>query len=168
MLNNRKFWYGGYGLIDVKCHPEPSEAGSPCASVPSAHLVSPQGEDYACQPIPSPRSPPWGPKLLMDAFHDPESRKPIACEILQQLPKKMTAAVDLDKAEVREAWGIYFPEGLDWLRIWIVLLVAFSLPSLLFDILWGVLRHDISGCFGVACWWMAGVAIATGIMGTRA
>lgn len=80
----------------------------------------------------------------------------------------MTAAVDLDKAEVREAWGIYFPEGLDWLRIWIVLLVAFSLPSLLFDILWGVLRYDISGCFGVACWWMAGVAIATGIMGTRA
>ncbi|KAL3468675.1 hypothetical protein BJX99DRAFT_252544 [Aspergillus californicus] len=161
-----KFWYGGHGLIDVRCHPELCESGKHCACIPPAHLVAPQGKDYVCQPIPSQRSPPWGPNIMMNCFKDPDSRKSQADTILQQLPKKMTTEADLDQAEMIEAWGIFFREDWDWKRIWVVLGIAFFPPSLLFGILWGILRQDTQGAFGVASWWMTGATIAVGIVGT--
>ena len=102
----------------------------------------------------------------MDFFKDPDSRKPRANTILQQLPKKITTEVDLDRAEMIEAWGIFFREDWDWMRIWVVLGIALFPPSLLFGILWGILRQDIQGAFGVASWWMAGATIAVGIIAT--
>lgn len=102
----------------------------------------------------------------MNFFKDPDSRIPGADWILQQLPKKIGAELDSDEAEMLQAWGIFYREDWDWMRIWVVLGVAFFPPSLLFGILWGILRQDIQGAFGVASWWMAGATIAVGIVGT--
>jgi hypothetical protein len=103
---------------------------------------------------------------MMDFFKYPDSRIAGADWILQQLPKKIGAGLDPNRADMSQAWGIFYREDWDWMRIWIVLGVAFFPPSLLFGILWGILRQDIQGAFGVASWWMAGATIAIGIVGT--
>ena len=64
------------------------------------------------------------------------------------------------------AWGIYFKEDWNWPKVWWLLRLGFFLPSILFGILWGILRKDIQGAFGVASLWMAGSAILIGIVGT--
>ena len=46
----------------------------------------------------------------MELFKDPDSRKPRADSILQQFPKRMNLELDLDEAEMNEAWGIYYRE----------------------------------------------------------
>ncbi|CAI7567912.1 unnamed protein product [Penicillium discolor] len=160
------FGYGGHGLIDVRCHPEPCERGQSCACIPPVDRVFPQGDDYMCQPIPSKLSPPFGPRLMMELFKDPDSRKPHADFILRQLPKKVDTELDLNEVEMMEAWGIFYREDWDWTRIWVVLGLAFFPPSLLFGVLWGIMRQDIQGAFGVASWWMASATIAVGIVGT--
>lgn len=119
-----------------------------------------------CQPIPSKLSPPFGPRLMMELFKDPDSRRPHADFILRQLPKKVDTELDLDEVEMMDAWGIFYREDWDWTRIWVVLGLAFFPPSLLFGILWGIMRQDIQGAFGVASWWMASATIAVGIIGT--
>ncbi|CAG8276302.1 unnamed protein product [Penicillium salamii] len=161
-----KFGYGGHGLVDARCHPELCEHGKPCACIPPTARVFPQSEEYSCQPIPSKLSPPYGPRLMMDFFKDPNSRKPHADSILQQLPKRISTELDLDEAEMMDAWGIFYREDWDWMRIWTVLGVAFFTPSVLFGILWGIMKQDIQGAFGVASWWMTGATIAVGIVGT--
>ncbi|KAL3962979.1 hypothetical protein ACCO45_004502 [Purpureocillium lilacinum] len=69
-------------------------------------------------------------------------------------------------SEVVEAWGIYYQEDWDWAKIWWILGAGFFPPSLLFGILWGILKQDIQGAFGVASWWMAGATVVVGIAGT--
>ena len=101
-----------------------------------------------CQPIPSKLSPPFGPRLMMELFKDPDSRRPHADFILRQLPKKVDTELDLNEVEMMDAWGIFYREDWDWTRIWVVLGLAFFLPSLLFGILWGIMRQDIQGAFG--------------------
>lgn len=58
------------------------------------------------------------------------------------------------------------PETDMWTKIWWILGIGFFPPSLLFAILWGILKQDIQGVFGVASWWMAGATIVVGIVGT--
>jgi hypothetical protein len=103
---------------------------------------------------------------MMDLFKDPEGMKSNVDIILQQLPKKMNGELNSVGAEMMEAWGIFFRDDWNWTRIWVVLGVAFFPPSLLFGILWGIIRQDIQGAFGVASWWMTGATIAIGIIGS--
>ena len=103
---------------------------------------------------------------MMDFFNDPNSRAPGSDLVMQQLPKKIDSELTSDGIEVMTAWGIFYRESLDWKRIWTALGLAFFLPSLLYGILWGILRKDIQGAFGVAAWWMTGATIVVGMMGT--
>jgi hypothetical protein len=161
----KQFGYTGPGIIDVRCHPDPCDP-SKCCCIPPADRVFPQGQDYAYQPIPSELFPPIGPNLMMQLFEDPSSLNPCADSFLQRLPKKMSGELDSNGMKMIVAWGICYREDWDWMRIWVALGVAFFPPSLLFGILWGIMRHDIQGAFGVASWWMTGATIAVGIVGT--
>jgi hypothetical protein len=67
---------------------------------------------------------------MMDFFRDPDSRKAGTDWILQQLQKKIGAELASDRADMSQAWGIFYREDWDWMRIWIVLGVAFLPPSL--------------------------------------
>ncbi|KAB8207929.1 hypothetical protein BDV34DRAFT_191377 [Aspergillus parasiticus] len=161
-----RFIYAGNSYIDVRCHGEICTPNNPCACIPPPNLVPPLGTSYQCHPIPPRQSPPVGPELMMDFFNDPNGRAPGSDLVIQQLPKKMDSELTSDGIEVMTAWGIFYRESLDWKRIWVALGLAFFLPSLLYGILWGILRKDIQGAFGVAAWWMTGATIVVGMMGT--
>jgi hypothetical protein len=103
---------------------------------------------------------------MMDFFTDPENINPNCTLVIEQLPKRTCGELQSPSLELREAWGIYFKEDWDWVRIWWILALGFFPPSLLFGILWGILKGDIQGAFGVASWWMAGATILIGIVGT--
>ncbi|KAJ5389236.1 uncharacterized protein N7496_000304 [Penicillium cataractarum] len=161
-----KFLYAGTNYIDIRCHHEICIPGQPCACIPPPSLVPPHGSTYQCRPIPSKHSPPVGPRLMMDFFADPDSRAPGSDLVMQQLPKKLDTERTSDGLEVTEAWGIFYREEWNWKRIWGVLVFGFFPPSLLFGVLWGILRKDVQGAFGVASWWMAGATILLGSFAT--
>ncbi|SPJ89725.1 uncharacterized protein FTOL_13086 [Fusarium torulosum] len=163
-----KFAYGGRRLIDVRCHNEICIQGQPCACLPPTNLVKPLGSDYECSPIPSKLSPPIGPRLMMDLFNKPEDIEPNSELVLRQLPKWLGGKLPSQCVETKEAWGIYYKEDWDWTKVWWILGLGFFPPSLLFGILWGILKQDIQGAFGVASWWMTGATIVLGIVGTNA
>jgi hypothetical protein len=102
---------------------------------------------------------------MMDFFTDPDGIDLNATLVIKQLPKRACGELCSKSSELREAWGIYYKEGWDWTKIWWVLAIGFFLLSLLFGILWGVLKKDIQGAFAVASWWMAGATILVGITG---
>lgn len=102
----------------------------------------------------------------MDFFTNPDDIESDMAVVLRQLPKWTCGDLQSQYAEVKEAWGIYYKEGWDWKTIWWILGIGFFPPSLLFGILWGILKQDIQGAFGVASWWMAGATIVVGIVGT--
>lgn len=116
--------------------------------------------------MPPKLSPPIGPRLLMDFFTYPEDIERNATLVTDQLPKKISGELLSQTSDLKEAWGILFKEGLDWVKIWWVLAIGFFPPSLLFGILWGILKRDVQGAFGVASWWMTGATILIGIVGT--
>ncbi|KFG83029.1 hypothetical protein MANI_117229 [Metarhizium anisopliae] len=162
-----KFLYGGPRYIDVRCHHDICENGKPCNCIPPAHLVRPHGSEYECAPVPSKFSPPIGQRLMMDFFTNPDDIELDSTLVLRQLPKRTCGDLQSPCSEAVEAWGIYYKEDWDWAKIWWILGVGFFPPSLVFGILWGILKQDIQGAFGVASWWMAGAAVVVGITGTR-
>ncbi|WQF89879.1 hypothetical protein CDEST_14893 [Colletotrichum destructivum] len=106
----------------------------------------------------------------MDYFTNPDDIPADSTLVLQQLPKRTCNRLfqqQMQAAEVVEAWGIYYKEDWDWERIWWLLGLAFFPPSMLFGILWGVLKQDLQSAFGIASWWMTGATIIFGIVGTR-
>lgn len=103
---------------------------------------------------------------MMDCFTDPHNIDPDATLIWKQLPKRTCGELLSRSFELVEGWGIYFEEDWDWFKIWCVLTIGFFPPSLLFGILWAILKNDIQGAFGVSSWWMGGATIVVGIVGT--
>ncbi|KAM5363817.1 hypothetical protein ACJZ2D_011793 [Fusarium nematophilum] len=161
-----KFAYGGRRYIDARCHNEICEQGKPCYCLPPVTLVRPRGSEYECSPVPSKFSPPIGPRLMMDFFTNPDDIGPDSTLVLRQIPKWTGGKLQPPHSEVVEAWGIYYKDGWDWAKIWWILGIGFFPPSLLFGVLWGILKQDVQGAFGVASWWMAGATIVVGIVGT--
>lgn len=104
---------------------------------------------------------------MMDFFTNPDDIELDSTLVLRQLPKRTCGDLQSPCSEAVEAWGIYYKEDWDWAKIWWILGVGFFPPSLVFGILWGILKQDIQGAFGVASWWMAGAAVVVGITGTR-
>lgn len=150
----------------MRCHDDICERGRPCDCIPSPDRVHPLGTEYECHPIPTDWSPPIGPRLLMDFFTDPDGIPSDRTLVLQQFPKKIGGVLQTSSRRRETAWGIYYKEGWDWIKIWCVLGFGFFPPSLLFGILWGVLKKDVQGAFGVASWWMTGATILVGVFGT--
>jgi hypothetical protein len=101
--------------------------------------------EYECYPIPSKLSPPVGQQLMMDFFTDPDGIAPDATLVIQQPPKRTCGELQSRSFELMEAWGIYYKEDWDWAKIWWILAIEFFPPSLLFGILWGILKKDIQG-----------------------
>ncbi|OBR04029.1 hypothetical protein CH63R_13156 [Colletotrichum higginsianum IMI 349063] len=169
LANNLQFQigYGGARYIDIRRHQDICELAKPCNCLPPTALVVPQGTEYRCSPIPAKFSPPVGPRLMMDYFTNPDDIPAGSTLVLQQLPKRTCGRLLPQHTEIVEAWGIYYKEDWDWEKIWWLLGLAFFPPSMLFGILWGVLKHDLQSAFGIASWWMTGATIIVGIVGTK-
>ena len=162
----RKFAYGGRRYVDLRCHNDMCQPGKLCECLPPLDRVPPKGTEYECRPIPAKLSPPVGLRLMMDFFRNPDSINPNATLVVQQLPKRTCGEICSRDYELVEGWGIYYKEDWDWGKIWCIVAIGFFSPSLLFGILWGILRKDIQGAFGVASWWITAATIVTGIVGT--
>ena len=102
----------------------------------------------------------------MDFFTDSDNIHPDASLILKQLPKRTNGELERHPCNLVEGWGIFYKEDWDWVKIWCFLAIGFFPPSLLFGILWGILKKDIQGAFGIASWWMTGATILVGVVGT--
>jgi hypothetical protein len=68
------------------------------------------------------------------------------------LPKRTKGKLAVKPIGRTPGWGIFFEEGWDLAKISsIVVLVV--LGSLLFGLLWAVLKKDAQGAFGISAWW---------------
>ncbi|KAI3536010.1 hypothetical protein CSPX01_11044, partial [Colletotrichum filicis] len=161
-----KIAYKGPRYVDIRCHRDLCELGKPCVCIPPTDLVVPKGTEYKCMPIPAKLSPPIGPNLLMDYYSNPNDIPSHSTVVLDQFPKRACGRLPQDE-QIIEAWGIHFQEEWNWERIWWLLALSFFPPSMLFGILWGVLKQDLQSAFGIASWWMTGATIVVGIVGTR-
>jgi hypothetical protein len=103
---------------------------------------------------------------MMDFFTNPNDIAANVTLVLQQLPKRTCGELRPQSFELIEGWGIFYKEGWDWAKVWWVLFIFFFQASMLFAILWGILKKDLQGAFGVASWWMTGGTILVGIVGT--
>lgn len=122
--------------------------------------------EYDCDPSgPSDTYPPICPEFMMHMLHSPDCITEDDTSILEQIPKKMDCKLEEAKLPP-EGWGLYFQEDLDISAIIGVVFVILFLASLLFLILWTVLKNDIQGASGVSAYIvavasMAGIWIAT-------
>jgi hypothetical protein len=139
--------YGSGNYVDMRFHDELCVQGSPCVCIPPESLVLPKGSEYDCDLWLPGQSPPLGPNALMNYFTDPNEVPPNGKKFLGQVPKKIGG----DSTAV--AWGIYYKEGWDWVRIGIILF-GFVFSSGLFGIIWTVAKNDIQGGFTISIWWM--------------
>lgn len=104
--------------------------------------------------------------MMMDFFTDPDGLSPHSTLVLDQLPKRTCGELSSDPTELVDAWGVYYKEDWDVVKILWVLSVGFFIPSVLFGVLWATLREDIQGGFAIASWWMTGATLLIGLVGT--
>lgn len=72
--------------------------------------------------------------------------------MLNQIPKRIIGALQGKPIQPTEGWGLYFQEGWNEKVIIHILFALFLLGSLVFGILWSILKMDIQGAFGVSAY----------------
>ncbi|KAG9388551.1 hypothetical protein A1F94_001443 [Pyrenophora tritici-repentis] len=82
--------------------------------------------------------------------------------IFNLVPKRNWGELSGRPDEPAEGWGFYFEEGWDFDVVVNIAFVVFMLASLLFGVLWTVLKSDIQGAFGVSSYivTLSGLVIA--------
>jgi hypothetical protein len=94
------------------------------------------------------------PDYLLHLFNKPSCLSEQEQEVFTRFPKRTKGELAGTLAQRAKGWGIFFEEGYDLLKIaWLVSLVSF-LGSLLFGVLWAVVRKDVQGAFGISAWWV--------------
>jgi hypothetical protein len=109
-------------------------------------------DDYIYQPYDPDLLPPVGEELMTHLFYYPSHAhdRSITC---RRAPKKRRRRLTVcpDKG-TNLGWGIHLVEGIVLSRALWLLFAVFILGSLAFGVSWSLLKHDISGAFGVASW----------------
>jgi hypothetical protein len=154
-----QFTYGGPRWIFL--HENSCDvANGRCDCLPPSSLVGPE---YRCDPVPPKHHPPVGPNLMRHLYDCPEDAGFDSVRILNQLPKRICGELLAQSNEQLDAWEIQFEEGWSWMRISIAVGLVFFFPSLLFGVIWGLLKHDLQSSFAIASWWMIGATIMLSI-----
>ncbi|KAJ6266445.1 hypothetical protein PSV08DRAFT_230177 [Bipolaris maydis] len=155
--------------VEVRDHNPCCTSTNPaiCECIPPKPKVEPsQDAEYRCSPA-GPLAT-WPPVLSQDLMHmlsSPQCIHEDETWVLDQLPKRTAGELRACVGKPAEGWGIYYKEGTDYNMI---AFAVFLLGSLLFGILWAVLKKDIQGAFGVSSYVMTGVPILLTWMATRA
>ena len=120
--------------------------------------------EYRYQPIPAETIPPIGKNHLMHLYEHPDHADDVPY-CLERIPKKLREQLRLcqNQAPGLVGWGVYFTEGFNWPKFWVLGFVMLSL-SVLFGVCWSTLRHDVSGGFGVTACTMVAVTFTTGVV----
>ncbi|KAH6621811.1 hypothetical protein C7974DRAFT_338546 [Boeremia exigua] len=135
-----------------------------CECIPPQHKVikPPMGSgEYACNPSGPPDTwPPVCPEFMMHMFYSPQCIAKDDTLVLEQIPKKMDCRLDETSGSRLEGWGLYFQEDIDVSTIIVVLFTTLFVASLLFLIIWTVLKDDIQGASGVSAYIVAVASMA--------
>lgn len=124
------------------------------------------GEDD-CNPSRPPDTwPPVYPEFMMHMLYFPGCIAEDDASILDQQPKKMDGKLEEVTGTPPEGWGLYFQEELDASAVIAVVFVFLFVASLLFLIIWTILKNDIQDASGVSAYNVAfasmlGIWIAT-------
>ncbi|KAH6865714.1 hypothetical protein BKA58DRAFT_461671 [Alternaria rosae] len=108
-----------------------------------------QNHEYEYSPMPADNVPPIGPNLLMHFFLHPEE-SPSSAVLLPSIPKRKDNI--LEPCPVRGSsigWGLDVVTGVDELKLFGLALLG-TLASIIFGLVWSVIKHDIQGAFAVA------------------
>jgi hypothetical protein len=123
--------------------------------------------EYDCNPSGPPDTwPPVCPEFMMHMLYSPSCITEDDSSILEQLPKKIDSKLEETTGSPPEGWGLYFQEDLDISAVIGVIFMVLFFASLLFLILWTMLKDDIQGASGVSAYIVAvasmlGIWIAT-------
>jgi hypothetical protein len=74
--------------------------------------------------------------------------------VFDQIPKRLGGRLGGNPDRQNYGWGVYFKEDYDWDKILAVELIGVVLGSLLFGLLWSILKQDMQGAFSVATYWL--------------
>lgn len=113
-------------------------------------LPEPGTSDYEFQS--SELMPPVGSTYLMHLFKHPEDYDDELITYLRT-PKRRV------RLEVGIGWGLQLVEGFLPERVWALILGLFGLASLVFAVVWTVMKDDVQGAFGIAGWMLTAAAL---------
>lgn len=88
--------------------------------------------------------------------------------VLNQLPKRIIGELQASGDEAAEGWGLYYEEGLNVFLVINVIVGTSVFASLLFGILWTILRSYIQGAWGVSSWIVTTSALVLALLVARA
>ena len=121
--------------------------------------------EYDCSPIaPIKAGPPVLSSHMLHLLSHPSTIKQGERSILNQLPKRKCGQLQATGEVAAEGWGLYYEEGLN-IFLLINLIVGLSIfASLIFGILWTILRSDIQGAWGVSSWIVTTCALVVALL----
>ncbi|RDW58742.1 hypothetical protein BP6252_13218 [Coleophoma cylindrospora] len=127
--------YKKSGLVDIRKQDEMPPENHP---------------DYRYAPVPIDIIPPVGERHLMHYILYPDCADDDP-RCLEKFPKKLRERLAVCNANPDgTGWGLHLVEGLNMRKIWIVAFVVFGLGSLLWGILWAVLKKSIQDAFTIS------------------
>jgi hypothetical protein len=138
-----------------------------CTCMPPESIVEPApNSEYRCKPIPASHIPPIGENYMMHLYSSPGCIDPSQLWVYNQFPKRTRGRLTARPEAPAEGWGVHFREGWNWPKIWAVVLTFFG-ASLIFGVLYAVLKRDAQSAFGIASYWIAAATILLGYLTTR-
>ncbi|KAF5853238.1 hypothetical protein GGP41_001822 [Bipolaris sorokiniana] len=158
--------------VEVRDHNPCCTSTNPaiCECIPPKPKVEPsQDAEYRCSPA-GPLAT-WPPVLSQDLMHmlsSPQCIHEDETWVLNQLPKRTAGELQAYVGKPAEGWGIYYKEGIDFDMIIGAVFAVFLFGSLLFGILWTVLKKDIQSAFGVSAYVVTAISVFVTWVATRA
>jgi hypothetical protein len=155
-------------MVEVREHQSSCHSPQSCSCFPPEEKREPfPNAEYRCKPIVA-AWPPVEPKYMLHMLKSPGCVSEKGTSILNMIPRRICGKLDEGLTEPAVGWGMYYQEGLDRTMIVNVLFGLFLLSSLLFGVLWSVLKMDIQGAFGVSSYIMTASGIIIAWVATRA
>ncbi|KAJ4364367.1 hypothetical protein N0V95_000776 [Ascochyta clinopodiicola] len=148
----RLFYLNKGHRAQVRHHRTCCTSGCECIPPQVKVVKPPMGSgEYDCNPSGPPDTwPPLCPEFMMHMLYSPDCIAEDDAYVLGQLPKKIDGKLEEVIDTPPEGWGLYFQEDVDISTIIGVIFMILFLTSLLFLILWTVLKDDIQGGSGYA------------------
>lgn len=131
--------------VDIRHHEKFCTSGKCyCLLPPEKASSNPRDSqaDYLCEPVPSNKTPPVGPNMMMHFSLNPKCVSAKNTWILKQFPKKLCGKLVARYDAPVTGWGIYFKEGRD-MRKFLCIVFANTLIIFIFGVIWAVLKEDI-------------------------
>lgn len=158
------------GSVDIRHHdPCCTSTIKDCFCFPPSSMIEPSSHaEYRCEPGPPSTYPPVFPEQLMHFLTSPSCIPGDETWIFNLLPKRICGELQGQAGQPAEGWGIYYKEGWDRDAIAWIIFTVFMLGSLLFGVLWSVLKMDIQGAFGVSAYMGTAASIFLAIVMLKA